>query len=142
MHQRTDALHGFEDANDMPGTLHWEVGFLYVDWVTCIFYSSNTPGSLNSEKVPLNKALKKEESPNVPQVAKEKSESIQEKPTVADSQEEADALRTPPDPSIPSGVLSVIIHQINNCTWYFSQHLTAALTVVHSGTPGHQRCHR
>ena len=27
MHARTDALHGFEDANDMPGTLHWEVGY-------------------------------------------------------------------------------------------------------------------
>ncbi|EKM56362.1 uncharacterized protein PHACADRAFT_172085 [Phanerochaete carnosa HHB-10118-sp] len=94
MHARTDKLHGFEDANDMPGTLHWEIGYF--------------------EKVPLNKALKNEESPNVPAVAKEKHEQVQEKPTVADSQEEADALRTPPDPNIPSGILSVTIHQINN----------------------------
>ncbi|GJE96327.1 C2 domain-containing protein [Phanerochaete sordida] len=94
MHARTDKLHGFEDANDMPGTLHWEIGYF--------------------DKVPLNKALKKEESPNVPAVAKGRSEKIQEKPTIADSQEEADALRTPPDPAIPSGILSVIVHQINN----------------------------
>lgn len=67
-----------------------------------------------SEKVRLNKALKKEESPNVPAEVKERHEQIQEKPTVADTQEEADALRTPPDPSIPSGVLSIIVHQINN----------------------------
>ena len=64
--------------------------------------------------MPFNKALKKEESPNVPKEIKDKHEGIQEKPTVADTQEEADALRTPPDPSIPSGILSVIIHQINN----------------------------
>ena len=67
----------------------------------------------NSEKAPLNKALKNEESPNVPAEIKEKHEQIQDKPTIADTQEEADALRTPPDPSTPSGVLSVIVHQIN-----------------------------
>ena len=27
---RTDKLRGFEDANDMSGTLHWEIGYLYV----------------------------------------------------------------------------------------------------------------
>jgi Ca2+-dependent lipid-binding protein len=25
---RTDKLQGFEDANEMPGTLHWEIGYL------------------------------------------------------------------------------------------------------------------
>lgn len=29
-------------------------------------------------------------------------------------QEEADALHSPPDPDIPTGILSVVIHQINN----------------------------
>lgn len=91
---RTDPLRGFEDANDMPGTLHWEIGYF--------------------EKVPLNQALKKEESPNVPAEIKGKHEQIQEKPTIADTQAEADALRTPPDSTIPSGVLSIIVHQINN----------------------------
>lgn len=27
MHRRVDTLKGFEDANDMPGTLYWEVGY-------------------------------------------------------------------------------------------------------------------
>ncbi len=27
MHKREDKLRGFEDANDMPGTLFWEVGY-------------------------------------------------------------------------------------------------------------------
>lgn len=66
-----------------------------------------------SEKAPLNKDLKKEENPNLPDVIKDNKQS-QEQATVADSQEEADALRTPPDPNIASGILSVIIHQINN----------------------------
>ena len=45
-----------------------------------------------------------------------RQEELQDKPSVADTQAEADALRIPPDPSIPSGILSVIIHQINNRT--------------------------
>lgn len=68
-----------------------------------------------SEKTPLNQALKKDASANVPEGLKDKEE-LQDKPSVADTQAEADALRIPPDPSIPSGILSVIIHQINNCT--------------------------
>lgn len=71
----------------------------------------------------MNKALKKEESPNVPAEVKERHEQIQEKPTVADTQEEADALRTPPDPSIPSGVLSIIVHQINNRGYFDASEL-------------------
>ena len=82
---------------------------------------SLTRSDAYSDKVPLNKALKKEESPNVPDVAKEKHEKVQEKPTVADTQEEADALRTPPDSNIPSGILSVTIHQINNRESYWAQ---------------------
>lgn len=70
-----------------------------------------------SEKAPLNQALKKEPNANVPDEFKDKEE-LQEKPSVADTQEEADALRIPPDPSIPTGILSVIIHQINNCTFF------------------------
>ncbi|KAJ3523496.1 hypothetical protein NM688_g8720 [Phlebia brevispora] len=93
MISRADKLRGFEDANDMPGTLHWEIGYY--------------------EKVPLNKALQKDQNANVPDEIKGK-EQTHEKPTVADTQEQADALTTPPDPSIPTGILSVIVHQINN----------------------------
>ncbi|EIN09925.1 hypothetical protein PUNSTDRAFT_143315 [Punctularia strigosozonata HHB-11173 SS5] len=95
MTARQDKLQGFEDANSMPGTLYWEVGYY--------------------EKMPLNRALMKEDSPNVPKELKDTvGEKVAEKPTVADSQDEADALKTPPDPEVPSGILSIIIHQINN----------------------------
>ncbi|KAI0826298.1 hypothetical protein BC629DRAFT_1605012 [Irpex lacteus] len=93
MHKREDKLRGFEDANDMPGTLFWEVGYY--------------------EKVPLNQDLKKDANANVPEGLKDKKE-LQDKPSVADTQAEADALRIPPDPAIPTGILSIIIHQINN----------------------------
>lgn len=71
-----------------------------------------------SEKAPLNKSLKKEPNANVPAELKDKKQAHEE-PTIADTQEEADALRTPPDPAVPSGILSVMIHQINNRTSSF-----------------------
>lgn len=115
MFSRVDKLRGFEDANDMPGTLHWEVGYY--------------------EKTPLNTALKKDEHVNVPDEIKgtpqakelEEKEKGQAQGTIADSKEEVDALRTPPDPSIPTGILSVMIHQINNCAYFrpfFRSHRT------------------
>lgn len=76
--------------------------------------ASLTPAYLCSEKAPLNQELKKgEKNVNVPKEIADKKEA-QEQPTVADNQAEADALRIPPDPNVPSGILSVIIHQINN----------------------------
>lgn len=69
-----------------------------------------------SGKAPLNQALKKDENSNVPPEMRT-NEKVQEQPTVADSKVEADALRIPPDPNVPSGILSVVIHQINNCMW-------------------------
>ncbi|KAH8101901.1 hypothetical protein BXZ70DRAFT_932402 [Cristinia sonorae] len=93
MFSRVDKLTGFEDANDMPGALFWDIGYY--------------------EKNPLNTSLKKEEPTDVTQAVKE-NKPVQEQATVADNQAETDALSTPPDPNIPSGILSVIIHQINN----------------------------
>jgi hypothetical protein len=93
MFSRQDTLQGFEDANKMDGKLTWSVGYY--------------------EKAALNQGLKKEASPNVPKEIKDKPEA-QEAGTVADSKDELDALRIPPDVNVPSGILSVIIHQINN----------------------------
>lgn len=56
---------------------------------------------------------KGEKNINAPKEVKDKV-ADQEEPTVADSKDEADALRIPPDPEVPSGILSIIIHQINN----------------------------
>ena len=63
-----------------------------------------------SDKMPLNTSLKSEKSQSPTQA----------QATVADTQAEADVLTTPPDPNVPSGILSVIIHQINNCERIFS----------------------
>ncbi|THG95827.1 hypothetical protein EW026_g5890 [Hermanssonia centrifuga] len=93
MISRVDKLKGFEEANDMSGTLHWDIGYF--------------------TKAPLNQALKKEPNVNVPAEIKGNKQA-QEQPSIADTQAEADALRTPPDPTIPTGILSVMIHQINN----------------------------
>jgi hypothetical protein len=76
-------------------------------------HSTNSHG-LRSEKAALNQNLKKgEKNVNVPKEIQNEKQS-QEQPTVADNKDEADALRIPPDPNVPSGILSVIIHQINN----------------------------
>ena len=76
--------------------------------------SSPTPNALSpSEKAPLNPELKKEGRSSATEAVKGDTH-VQEKATIADTQEEADALRIPPDPNVPSGILSVIIHQINN----------------------------
>lgn len=72
-----------------------------------------------SDKMPFNKALNQRENDNVAPELKEKVEA-QDQPTSADTQAEADALSTPPDPDVPTGILSVIIHQINNRTFVFS----------------------
>jgi hypothetical protein len=64
---------------------------------------------LCSEKTPLNQALRKDPHPEASKEEKEDKTA-----TIADTKTEADALRIPPDPSIPTGILSVIIHQINN----------------------------
>ncbi|PWN47037.1 hypothetical protein IE53DRAFT_275014 [Violaceomyces palustris] len=89
MQDRTDNLMGFEDADKMPGTLKWKVGFY--------------------EKAKLNRSLMRKK------VDAEKTEVEKETERAAsaiDSASEADALHCPPDPAYPSGILSVIVHHI------------------------------
>lgn len=98
MHTRTDPLKGFEEADKMDGELTWSVGYY--------------------EKVPLNPKLRTKLGANeqVPKEVKEKQgeEELKPQPSPADDPKDADALTIPPDPKYPSGILSVIIHQINN----------------------------
>ncbi|KAJ1583998.1 hypothetical protein NDA11_002032 [Ustilago hordei] len=87
---RKDKLMGFEDADDMPGTLKWKVAFY--------------------EKADFNKALvpkKKEEK--MTKVEKE----TQREASAIDSEDEKTALHCPPDPQYPSGILSIIVHHIS-----------------------------
>lgn len=106
MIRREDGLMGFEDANDMPGKLVWSIGYF--------------------EKVPLRKEL--EQGPTVeeaasatdpgPKTAPEMEmhpADIAPNPAAKDlPPPPPDVLKTRPDPRWPSGVLSIILHQVNN----------------------------
>ncbi|CAE6349629.1 unnamed protein product [Rhizoctonia solani] len=98
--RRTDKLVGFEDATDMEGTLHWSVGYY--------------------PKVPLKKELERpEENPPPPtRTAPEMEMRPGDKgpnPAKRDlPPPPPDVSRTPPDPAYPSGILKVVVHQINN----------------------------
>ncbi|KEP50963.1 hypothetical protein V565_070100 [Rhizoctonia solani 123E] len=98
--RRTDKLVGFENATAMKGTLHWSIGYF--------------------PKVPLNKALERPlESPPAPtKTAPEMEMRPGDKapnPAKRDlPPPPPDVSRTPPDPAYPSGILKVVVHQINN----------------------------
>ncbi|PVG01479.1 hypothetical protein CPB86DRAFT_781696 [Serendipita vermifera] len=100
MFDRVDKLVGFENATAMSGTLHWSIGYF--------------------DKVPLNRAL--ERPPENPVPAKKPAAAMEmrpgdkgPRPAATDPPPPApDVQRTPPDPKYPSGILSVVIHQINN----------------------------
>lgn len=86
---RTDKLMGFEDADDMPGTLKWKVAFY--------------------EKADFNKALvPKKDDKKMTNIEKE----TKREGTAIDSAEETNALFCPPDPEYPSGILSIVVHHI------------------------------
>lgn len=98
--RRTDELVGFEDATSMSGTLHWSIGYF--------------------PKVPLNKALERqpEQLPELKKTAPEMEIRPGDKAPFPAKRDlpppPADVSRTPPDPAFPSGILKVVIHQINN----------------------------
>jgi hypothetical protein len=96
-----DGLMGFEDADEMQGKLKWRVGFF--------------------EKAELNRALmkkveedeKKSEARGDDKTKQHLEEEAKDKATTSvDNAEEVDALRTPPDPKYPSGILSLHVHHI------------------------------
>lgn len=136
IHHRNDKLMGFEgkryslrlsgitaltasltDSDSLDGTLSWSVAYY--------------------EKAKLNPALKAEPGidHNLPKelqdhpelkvgpvctcaLANSRAEPslclLQVETTAVDTAEEADVTRTPPDPQFPSGILSIVIHQINS----------------------------
>ncbi|PBK93314.1 hypothetical protein ARMGADRAFT_1013004 [Armillaria gallica] len=101
MSRRSDKLAGFEDADKMDGVLHWSIGYF--------------------DKVPLKKELEQPPEnppPPPPKTAPEmemRPGDVAPNPAAKDlPPPPPDVQRTPPDPSYPSGILSVIIHQINN----------------------------
>ncbi|KAG8908594.1 hypothetical protein FRB99_004882 [Tulasnella sp. 403] len=104
MHEREDPLMGFEDANKMDGKLRWSIGYF--------------------EKCPLIKERElppKDDSP-APAAPARTAPEMEMRPGDKAPNPAAkdlpppppDVQRTPPDPEWPSGILGVVIHQINS----------------------------
>ena len=94
MYPQVSKLTGMEADSEMPGELHWEVGYF--------------------SKPQFRPALRTDgKNRNLPEPLKDKPELQDDKGTLTNETEDAVA-HTPPDPLWPSGICSVVIHQIVN----------------------------
>ena len=92
MFPQVSHLRGMQAESSMPGELHWEVGFY--------------------GKTQFRKALRTDgRDVSLPKALQDKPE-LQDKKGTIDSKEEDAVIHTPPDPLWPSGILSVVVHQI------------------------------
>ncbi|KAL9113203.1 MAG: hypothetical protein Q9227_002538 [Pyrenula ochraceoflavens] len=94
MYPQISKLAGMDDGSEMPGELHWEVGYF--------------------GKPKFRPALRTDgKDKKLPDALKNDPNLQDEKGTI--DNEEADAVaHTPPDPLWPSGICSIIVHQIVN----------------------------
>ena len=101
MHHRTDKLMGFEDANAMQGALTWSIGFYEkAALVKDLELPEEHPTTTPSKTMPEMEMRPNDQAPN---------------PAAKDGPPPPPAAtRTRPDPRWKSGVLSVIVHHINN----------------------------
>lgn len=94
MFPQQSALRGTKAESTMPGQLHWEVGYF--------------------GKTQFRKALRTDgKDPNLPKELRDKKE-LQQDVGSLDTAEEDAVVHTPPDPLWPSGVVSIVVHQIVN----------------------------
>jgi Ca2+-dependent lipid-binding protein len=94
MYSLVSKLRGLDDGSSMPGELHWEVGFF--------------------GKPQFRPALRTHgKDVNLSDSLKGHPELQDEKGTLSTAEEDAVA-HTPPDPLWPSGICSVVVHQIVN----------------------------
>lgn len=94
MFPQISKLKGVRAGSSMPGKLHWEVGFF--------------------GKTQFRRALRTDgRDPNLPVELQDKKELQDDKGAIGTAEEDA-VVHTPPDPLWPSGILSVVIHQIVN----------------------------
>lgn len=99
LHERSDKLVGFEEADETIGTFHWKIGFF--------------------EKWKLNKELQKEAQAQKQEEEKEEKEKLGEMykapppPTKEEDEAPADANLCPPDPAWPSAILGVSVNSIS-----------------------------
>ncbi|KHN97769.1 meiotically up-regulated protein [Metarhizium album ARSEF 1941] len=92
MFPQVSKLRGVKADSSMPGELHWEVGFF--------------------GKTQFRKALRTHgKDLKLPKELADKPEFQEEKGTVANDEEDS-VIHTPPDPLWPSGILSIVVHQI------------------------------
>jgi hypothetical protein len=94
MYPQVSKLAGMNEGSEMPGELHWEVGY---------FGKPQFRPALRSDGK--NKAL--------PPELRDKPE-LQDEKGVQNTAEDDAVQHTPPDPLWPSGICSVIVHQIVN----------------------------
>ena len=94
MYPQVSKLRGLDAGSEMPGELRWEVGFF--------------------GKPQFRPALRTSgKDVNLPDTLKDKPEMQDDKGTLGNAEEDAVA-HTPPDPLWPSGICSIIVHQIVN----------------------------
>ncbi len=94
MYPQVSKLSGMEKDSEMPGELHWEVGY----FAKPKFRPAMRTDGKNHE---------------LPDSLKHKPELQDEKGTINDAEQDA-VTHTPPDPLWPSGICSVVVHQIVN----------------------------
>lgn len=94
MYPQVSKLAGMDQDSEMPGELHWEVGF---------FGKPQFRPALRTDGK--NKAL--------PDALKDNPE-LQDDKGQANSETDDAVQHTPPDPLWPSGVCSIVVHQIVN----------------------------
>ncbi|RAL58766.1 hypothetical protein DID88_009180 [Monilinia fructigena] len=94
MYPQVSKLRGMDSDSSMPGELHWEVGY---------FGKPQFRPAMRSHGKDVN----------LPKELQDKDE-LQDPKGSLDTSEEDAVVHTPPDPLWPSGVCSVIIHQIVN----------------------------
>ena len=94
MYPQVSKLQGMETGSEMPGELRWEVGYF--------------------GKPKFRPALRTDgKDPSLPESLKH-DERLQDDKGTIDTEEEDAVVHTPPDPLWPSGICSVIVHQIVN----------------------------
>jgi hypothetical protein len=94
MFPQVSKLAGLDAGSEMPGELHWEVGYF--------------------AKPQFRKALRTDgKNTNLPKELRDKPEFQDDKGVVNDAEDDA-VQHTPPDPLWPSGILSIVVHQIVN----------------------------
>lgn len=83
-----------EKGKPVPGSLFWDIGY---------FPRANFKSSMRTDGKDVG----------IPEEIRHRPEFQDDKGTVT-TQQEVDVTTTPPDPSLPSGICSILIHQIDN----------------------------